>query len=154
MEISQIYSDLSSAKYKSLYFFEKNVYARRHDICQIDIEEFEHKHSIQLPSDFKEWWLLAGCGEIVNNSLLIGEPEHMLKLNNAGILSNHICLATDELRNYYVCNPNKSKNIYMCDGHGQGYCKLADTFLEFLVKLKKHEYNVYELIVNLELQPI
>ena len=114
MTISEIYRDLISAKYTKLFFFQKNIYEHRHEVSIADIDAFEKNNSVVLPSGFKEWWLLAGCGEIVNNSLLIGASDFMFKLNEAGAMSGYTCLATDELRNYYVCNPEKSEKIYLC----------------------------------------
>ena len=141
-------------KYKKFFFFEKNIYERRHEISKDQVNKFESQNSVVLPSDFKEWWLKAGCGEIVNNSLLIGASDFMFKLNDVGKMTDHIVLATDELRNYYVCDTRKSEKIYLCSGLGQGYCEIADSFHDFLIKLKNHDYNVYNLIENVSLKPV
>ena len=154
MTLAQIFQDLLDAKYKKFFFFEKSVYEQRHEVSDDQINNFEAKNLTELPIDFKEWWRMAGCGEIVNHSLLIGASDFMFKLNDAGKMTGYIVLATDELRNYYVCDTSKSEKIYLCHGLGQGYCEIADSFHDFLKRLKNHDYNIYNLIENVSLKPV
>ena len=154
MTIKEIYKNLLAAKYKKLFFFEKSVYEQRHEVSDKYIQQFEERNSVVLSSEFKEWWHIAGCGEIVNHSLLIGASDFMFKLSDAGKMTNYIVLATDELRNYYVCDISKSEKIYICSGLGEGYCEIADSFHSFLKSLKNHDYNIYNLIENISLKPV
>ena len=154
MSITKIFEDLSSAKFKKFFVLERNIYKYRHKISKEDIDNFEMNNLVSLPTDFKEWWLIAGCGEIINNSLLIGEKDSMFKLDKAGVMTGYISLATDELRNYYVCDTQKSDKIYLCDGLGRGYCEIADSFYDFLTKLKNHNFDINNLIQNVQLKPV
>lgn len=149
--MDKIFNSIKSAKKKRLLFGSKSLYSIKDPISESDLKTLETKYNFKFPVSILRTLIALGSCEI--EDLRLHGPDWIYPFDELnGRIEGFITFASDINGDYFSFNPDDQNGlIYFCCHDPAGYCVVANSIEELLVKLIDNNFDIVEITANLEL---